>query len=66
VHVPYTQLLDAAGRPKPAGELWTLLDKAGVPRYAPIVTVADDPGEAAVAWIVLRLMGYADVKVMLP
>lgn len=66
LHVPSAQLLDAAGRPKPAGELWTVLSKAGVPRYAPIVTVADDPGEAAIAWIVLRLMGYADVKVLLP
>jgi len=66
VHLPHTQLLKADGQPKPAGDLWTLLGKAGVPRYAPIVTVADDPGEAAVAWIVLRLMGYADVKVMLP
>jgi thiosulfate/3-mercaptopyruvate sulfurtransferase len=46
--------------------LWTALSKAGVPRYAPLVTVADDPGEAAALWIVLRLMGYADVKVMLP
>jgi thiosulfate/3-mercaptopyruvate sulfurtransferase len=66
LHLPYAQLLDAAGRPKPAGDLWTVLSKAGVQRYAPIVTVADDPGEAAVAWIVLRLMGFADVKVMLP
>lgn len=66
LHVPYTQLLDIAGRPRPAGELWTALSKAGVPRYAPLVTMADDPGEAAALWIVLRLMGYADVKVMLP
>lgn len=66
LHVPHAQLLDAAGRPKPAGDLWTVLSKAGVPRYAPIATTADDPGEAAVAWLVLRLMGYADVKVMLP
>jgi 3-mercaptopyruvate sulfurtransferase SseA len=66
LHVPHSQLLDAAGRPKPAGDLWTVLSKAGVPRYAPIATTADDPGEAAVAWLVLRLMGYADVKVILP
>lgn len=65
VHVPYTQLLNADGTPKPAKDLWTVLSKAGVPRYAEIVCIADDPGEAAVAYFILRLMGYPDVKVLL-
>lgn len=62
LHLPYTELLDAQRRPKPAKALWPLLDKAGVPRYAPIVVLADDPGEAALGYFVLKLMGYADVR----
>lgn len=62
IHLPYTELLDAQRRPKPAKALWPLLDKAGVPRYAPIVVQADDPGEAALGYFVLKLMGYADVR----
>lgn len=66
VRLPYTELLGAEGRPKPAAELWKILQKAGVPRYARVIAVADDPGEAAVAWVVLRLMGWTDVRVALP
>jgi 3-mercaptopyruvate sulfurtransferase SseA len=64
IHLPYSTLLNADGTPKPAKDIWSLLAKAGVPRYAEIVTVADDPGEAAVNYSVLKLMGFADVKVM--
>ena len=64
VHVPYTELLDASGKPKPAAEIWKILTKAGVPRYAEIVVFADDPGEAAVNYYVLKLMGFPDVKVL--
>ena len=62
VHVPYTQLLNADGTPKPAKDIWAVLNKAGVPRYAALVTVSDDPGEAAVNYFVLKLMGFPDVK----
>lgn len=65
VHVPYTDLLDAAGSPKAASEIWSILSKAGVPRYAELVCVSDDPGEAAVTYFVLRLMGFPDVKIHL-
>jgi len=64
VHVPYTDLLDAKGAPKPANEIWKTLMKAGVPRYAEIVLVADDPGEAAINYYIFRLMGFPDVKVL--
>ena len=37
-----------------------------MPRYAELVAFAEDPGEAAVTYFVLRLMGYPDVKLMLP
>jgi thiosulfate/3-mercaptopyruvate sulfurtransferase len=37
-----------------------------VPRYAEIVCVSDDPGEAAVGWFVLRLMGFERVQVWAP
>jgi len=66
VHVPSADLVNADGTPKPAKELWAMLTKAGVPRYAELVCVADDPGEAAVTYVVLKLMGYPDVKVLLP
>ncbi len=63
VHVPYTELLNADGGPKSAKEIWNILIKAGVPRYAELVCFSDDPGEAAVDYFVLRLMGFPDVKV---
>ena len=64
IHVPYTELLNAEGSPKPAKDIWSILKKAGVPRYAEIVTVSDDPGEAAISYFVLRLMGFPDVKLL--
>jgi len=64
VHVPYTDLLSADGRPKAAKDIWNILAKAGVPRYAELVCVSDDPGEAAVNYFILKLMGYPDIKVL--
>jgi 3-mercaptopyruvate sulfurtransferase SseA len=64
IHLPYATLLNADGSPKAAKDIWNLLARAGVPRFAEIVTVADDPGEAAANYVVLKLMGFADVKVM--
>ncbi len=65
VHVPWNELLNADGTPKEAKTLWSLLSKAGVPRYAEIICIADSPGEAAVNYYILKLMGFSDVKVML-
>lgn len=65
VHLPYAQLLDASGRPKPAHEIWSLLAKAGLPRHAQIVCVAEDIGEAAIGYTLLRLMGFADIRLAL-
>ena len=65
VHVPYTDLLGANHMPKPAAEIHNILAKAGVPRYAEIIVVADDPGDAAVNYYIMKLMGYPDVKVLL-
>jgi thiosulfate/3-mercaptopyruvate sulfurtransferase len=64
IHVPYTDLLNADGTPKAAKDIWAVLSKAGVPRYAELVTFSDDPGEAAVTYYILRLMGYPDIKVL--
>jgi len=64
IHVPWTSLVNADGTPKAAKEIWATLRKAGVPRYAEIICVSDDPGEAAANYVVLRLMGYPDVKVL--
>ncbi len=65
VHVPYTDLLNADGTPKAAKDIWTILAKAGVPRYAELVCFSDDPGEAAVNYFILKLMGLPDVKVLI-
>jgi thiosulfate/3-mercaptopyruvate sulfurtransferase len=64
VHVQYTDLLNADGTPKAAKDIWNILEKAGVPRYAELVCFSDDPGEAAVDYFVLKLMGYPDIKVL--
>ena len=64
LHVPYTDLLNANGKPKEAKEVWAALAKAGVPRYAEIVSISDDPGEAAANYFILKMMGYPDVKVL--
>ncbi len=57
-------MLYGDGTPKAAKDIWKILVKAGVPRYAELVSFSDDPGEAAVGYFVLRLMGFPDVKVM--
>ncbi|MHB0970945.1 MAG: rhodanese-like domain-containing protein [Thermoanaerobaculia bacterium] len=64
--VPVTpaDLLTSSGAPKPAKEIWGILAKAGVPRYAEIVTIADDPGDAASVFFILKLMGFADAKML--
>ena len=64
VHVPSTDLLNPDGTPKAAKDIWNILTKAGVPRYAELVCIADDPGEAAVNYFILKLMGYPDIKVL--
>ena len=65
VHVPYTDLVNANGSPKAAGDIWNVLAKAGVPRYAEIILYSDEPGESAVNYFIMKLMGYPDVKVLL-
>ncbi len=64
IHVPYTELLNADGTPKAAKDIWNTLVKAGVPRYAELISISDDPGEAAANYFILKLMGYPDVKVL--
>jgi 3-mercaptopyruvate sulfurtransferase SseA len=64
VHVPYTDLLNADGTPKTAKDIWIILSKAGVPRYAELVCFSDDPGEAAANYYILKLMGFSDAKVL--
>lgn len=64
VHVLYTDLSNADGTPKEAKDIWNILTKAGVPRYAELVCTSDDVGEAAVNYVILKLMGYPDVKLL--
>ena len=64
IHVPYTELVNADGTPKAAKDIWNILVRAGLPRYAEIICFADDPGEAAANYFILKLLGYPDVKVL--
>lgn len=61
--VTVEQLLGAEGMLRPAHELWKALSQAGLKRYGETVVVADDPGDAAVAWAVLRALGFESVRV---
>jgi 3-mercaptopyruvate sulfurtransferase SseA len=63
IQVPYTNLLNADGTPKTSKDIWNILTKAGVPRYAQLVFVSDDPGEAAVNYFIFKLMGYPDLRI---
>ena len=65
VHIPYSELLNGENKPKPAKDIWKILDQAGIPRYAELVCISDDPGEAAINYFILKLMGYPDIKVMM-
>ncbi len=76
IHLPYTQFLLTDGKPKAAKDIWNVLEKAGVPRYTELLLLpepgaadaipVDTLGAAAVNYVVLRLMGFADVKVVAP
>jgi thiosulfate/3-mercaptopyruvate sulfurtransferase len=61
VRLPASELVNRDGSPRPAKDLWTVIAKAGVPRYVPLVASAPEPGDAALTYVVLRLMGFADV-----
>jgi 3-mercaptopyruvate sulfurtransferase SseA len=63
IQVPYTNLVNADGTPKAAKDIWSILTKAGVPRYAQLVFVSDDPGEAAVNYFIFKLMGFPDLRI---
>lgn len=65
VHLPAAVLLDGKGSPRSAATLSQLLAEAGLTRFAGIRIVADDPGEAALARFVLKLLGYPEVSVFL-
>ncbi len=53
----YSILLAVAGHQARAA-------KAGVPRYAELVCFSGDPGEAALNYFILKLMGFPDIKVL--
>lgn len=65
IHLPASRLVNDDGSVKPAAELWPVISKAGVPRHAQLVFVADDVGEAAMNYYVFQLMGYPNLRVLL-
>jgi thiosulfate/3-mercaptopyruvate sulfurtransferase len=64
VHIPYKDLLNNDGTPKAAKDIWNILAKAGVTRYAELVCFSEDLGEAAVNFFILKLMGFPDIKIL--
>ena len=66
VHLPATALLTPDGAPRPAMDIWAAISKAGVPRYARVVLFADQLGDAAMNYVIFKLMGFADVQVWAP
>lgn len=64
IHIPYTDLINPDGTPKAGKDIWKILEKAGVSRYAELICCSADPGEAAVNYFILKLMGYPDIKVL--
>ena len=64
VHIPYADLLNNDGTAKAAKDIWNILAKAGVTRYAELVCFSDYPGEAAVNYFILKLMGFPDIKIL--
>lgn len=66
LHLPYAQFLNADSTPKAAKDIWNLMAKAGVPRYAEIVVFADSLGEAAVNYVIFKMMGFPHVLVWAP
>lgn len=65
LHLPASRLVNDDGSVRPAAELWAAIAKAGVPRHAQLVLVADDIGEAAMNYYVFHLMGYSSLRVLL-
>jgi thiosulfate/3-mercaptopyruvate sulfurtransferase len=65
IHLPASRLVNDDGSVKPAADLWVAISKAGVPRHAQLVFVADDVGEAAMNYYVFQLMGYTNLRVLL-
>jgi 3-mercaptopyruvate sulfurtransferase SseA len=64
VHLPASRLINDDGNIKPAAELWTAISKAGVPRHAQLVFVADDVGDAAMNYYAFQMMGYPNLRVL--
>jgi 3-mercaptopyruvate sulfurtransferase SseA len=64
ISLPFTDFSTAGGQPKPAKDIWNILQTAGVPMYTELICFADNPGEAAINYFILKLMGFVDVKVM--
>ncbi len=62
IHLYYKDFLNDVGSPKSAKEIWEIMKNKKIPRYARIICVSADAGEAAVNYFIFRLMGFPDVK----
>lgn len=63
INIAYTEFLNSNGIPNEAKDIWEIIAKAGISRYAEVVCISDDPGEAALNYFIFKLMGFPDVKI---
>jgi 3-mercaptopyruvate sulfurtransferase SseA len=66
LQLPAASLLGADGWPLPAKDIARALTRAGVPRYSELVLFGERTDEAAIAYVVLALMGYSHVRLWSP
>ncbi len=64
--VSWRENLGKDGRLKSAGELWTLYERAGVPKFSEIVCYSDSVPEATFNYFVLKTLGFPSVRVYWP
>jgi thiosulfate/3-mercaptopyruvate sulfurtransferase len=62
VHIEWTRTLDADGGFKPAGELRSMYEQAGVTADRDVVTYCQGGYRGAHAYLALRLLGYPKVR----
>ncbi len=65
INIAYTEFLNSNGTPKEAKDIWEIISKAGISRYAEVVCISDDFGEAASNYYIFKLMGFPDVNIKL-
>jgi thiosulfate/3-mercaptopyruvate sulfurtransferase len=65
-HVPAAAHLTEDGFVRPAYELWTLYEEAGVSKFSEVILAADSVADASIGYLALRLLDFPMVRVWVP